>query len=639
MKNFKITLVRKDKDNQLHRRLLTINEFMERITYDTKKGAVDELRQFLWDARGDKTARFYNMHRLPRVYPSVELDRDKEGELFLRHFNNIVVLDVNGLKNIDEVRQTKEAAMLLPMTLAAIKGSSTKSVKILVRVEKMPAATATADEAPTDDDNSREPDIEEVRSFYQRAYEMAVRTYNAILPHPVTLRDANAGLLPSDAAVADAYSFRMTLDEKPRFNADAVAMRVPMHVESRELTYGSGARAEGNTDSTSEKQDKASERVSQEAHDLISFMNSRYELRYNTIMGYTEYRDQGTLTAFRPVDDRTRNSFSVEARMAGLNVWDKDINRIIASNFVKSYNPIDEYLWRIHSKWDGKDHIRALARRVPTNNPHWKEWFYTWFLGMVAQWIGRNRNYGNSVAPLLISKQGFNKSTFCKSLIPEELQWGYNDSLVLSEKKAVLQAMSQFLLINLDEFNAISPKVQEGFLKNVIQLANVKVKRPYGKHVEVFPRLASFIATANMTDILADPSGSRRFIGVELTGPIRVSRSVNHQQLYAQAYNAIMKGEQYWFDATQTALIMESNRQFQMLQPIEQLFFDTFEIVSDERQGEYLTATAIYSAIKKVAGSTVMNTNLRAFGRWLMNLEGLLHKGSNQGTKYLVKRL
>jgi predicted P-loop ATPase len=258
---------------------------------------------------------------------------------------------------------------------------------------------------------------------------------------------------------------------------------------------------------------------------------------------------------------------------------------------------------------------------------------------MVAQWIGRNRNYGNSVAPLLISKQGFNKSTFCKSLIPEELQWGYNDSLVLSEKKAVLQAMSQFLLINLDEFNAISPKVQEGFLKNVIQLANVKVKRPYGKHVEVFPRLASFIATANMTDILADPSGSRRFIGVELTGPIRVSRSVNHQQLYAQAYNAIMKGEQYWFDATQTALIMESNRQFQMLQPIEQLFFDTFEIVSDERQGEYLTATAIYSAIKKVAGSTVMNTNLRAFGRWLMNLEGLLHKGSNQGTKYLVKRL
>lgn len=47
--------------------------------------------------------------------------------------------------------------------------------------------------------------------------------------------------------------------------------------------------------------------------------------------------------------------------------------------------------------------------------------------------------------------------------------------------------MTQFLLINLDEFNQITPRVQEGFLKNLIQLASVKVKRPYGKHVEEFP--------------------------------------------------------------------------------------------------------------------------------------------------------
>ena len=85
------------------------------------------------------------------------------------------------------------------------------------------------------------------------------------------------------------------------------------------------------------------------------------------------------------------------------------------------------------------------------------------------------------------------------SLLPPELQWGYNDSLVLSEKKSVLQAMSQFLLINLDEFNQISPKIQEGFLKNLVQLSSVKVKRPYGRHVEDLPRLASFIDGEWMT--------------------------------------------------------------------------------------------------------------------------------------------
>lgn len=35
-------------------------------------------------------------------------------------------------------------------------------------------------------------------------------------------------------------------------------------------------------------------------------------------------------------------------------------------------------------------------------------------------------------------------------------------------------AMSQQLLINLDEFNQISPRVQQGFLKNVIQLPSIK---------------------------------------------------------------------------------------------------------------------------------------------------------------------
>lgn len=68
---------------------------------------------------------------------------------------------------------------------------------------------------------------------------------------------------------------------------------------------------------------------------------------------------------------------------------------------------------------------------------------------------------------------------------------GYNDNLVLSEKRQVLQAMCQSLVINLDEFNQISPQVQQGFLKNIIQLPSVKIKPPYGSHVQEFPRMAS----------------------------------------------------------------------------------------------------------------------------------------------------
>ena len=232
---------------------------------------------------------------------------------------------------------------------------------------------------------------------------------------------------------------------------------------------------------------------------LINLLTARYRFRYNTVMGYPEYHSRRAVTdGWQPVDDRVVNGLTMEARLSGLDAWDKDIKRYVQSNMVKPFNPILDFLGRAEAAWDGHtDHIGLLARTVPCEVPQWEDWFRKWLLYMVAQWLGKTRQYGNSVAPLLISEQGNNKSTFCRRLLPDCLQWGYNDNLLISEKKATLQAMSQFLLINLDEFNQISPQIQEGFLKNVIQLARVKVKRPYGKHVEDFPRLASFIATTN----------------------------------------------------------------------------------------------------------------------------------------------
>ena len=240
-----------------------------------------------------------------------------------------------------------------------------------------------------------------------------------------------------------------------------------------------------------------------------------------------------------------------------------------------------------------------MARTVPTDNPYWEDWFYIWFLAMVDQWrCYDRRTYGNSIVPLLISRQGFNKSTFCRRLIPDDMQWGYNDNLVLSEKRQVLQAMSQFLLINLDEFNQISAKVQQGFLKNLVQLPSVKVKRPYGGHVEEFPRLASFIATSNMDDVLFDPTGNRRFLGVELTGPIDVSERPNYKQLYAQALAALERGDKPYFDAATTAEIMTWNSRYQVEQPIEQCFFDTFAVAKDKTEGQYMSVAAIYKELK-----------------------------------------
>jgi len=369
---------------------------------------------------------------------------------------------------------------------------------------------------------------------------------------------------------------------------------------------------------------------------LLNYLERKYEMRFNTALGCTETRKAGSNEPFVPVDERMRNTIAIKARLDGIDAWDKDIRRYTESDFVKAFNPVDIFLKGLRGRWDGKNHIEALADCVPNDNTRWTEWFHTWFLAMVAQWMGLDASHGNSVAPLLISRQGYRKSTFCKRLLPEALQWGYNDNLIISEKQNTLRAMTQSLLINIDEFNTLSAKTQDGFLKNVMQLANIKIRQPYRQQQVTLPRIASFIATANVSDIFSDPSGCRRFIAVTLTGPIRLPEHIDYEQLYAQAVAELDNGRRYWFDEADTQDIMENNVQYQQRTPAEALFLDCFSIPKDLTKGAYMTAASIFSLLRKRYGSQLNLTSLSHFGRVLANIPNLHSKHSSHGTEYLV---
>ena len=369
---------------------------------------------------------------------------------------------------------------------------------------------------------------------------------------------------------------------------------------------------------------------------LLNYLERKYEMRFNTALGCTETRKAGSNEPFVAVDERMRNTIAIKARLDGIDAWDKDIRRYMESDFVKAFNPVDIFLEGLRGRWNGKNHIEMLADCVPNDNTRWAEWFHTWFLAMVAQWLGLNISHGNSVAPLLISRQGYRKSTFCKRLLPEALQWGYNDNLIISEKQNTLRAMTQSLLINIDEFNTLSAKTQDGFLKNVMQLANIKIRQPYCQQQVTLPRIASFIATANVSDVFSDPSGCRRFIAVTLTGPIRLPEHIDYEQLYAQAVAELDNGRRYWFDEADTQDIMENNVQYQQRTPAEALFLDSFSIPKDLTKGAYMTAASIFSLLRKRYGSQLNLTSLSHFGRVLANIPNLHSKHSSHGTEYLV---
>ena len=376
---------------------------------------------------------------------------------------------------------------------------------------------------------------------------------------------------------------------------------------------------------------------------MISFLTMRYAFRYNTVLNYTEYRPVALpADSFTPLDPRMLRRIILEVQREGIEVSPNDIRNYIESDYVRQFDPVGEYLASCEGAWDGHDHIGDLARTVPTDAPLWHKWFKTWLLAMVSQWQNQpSRLYGNSVAPLLISPQGYHKSTFCRRLLPDALKWGYTDSLTLSDRRQVMLAMSQQLLINLDEFNQISPRVQQGFLKNVIQLPSIKAKRPYGTHLEELPRKASFIATSNMTDILSDPSGNRRFIGIELTAPIDTSRVPDHRQLFAQALQLLRNGSRSWFDKAETEQIMLWNRRYEIQEPADQYFSLCFSVADDplDPSAEWLSTAEIFDVIKQKVGSSLQVNTLIAFGRKLANMPGMRRRKCETCTRYLVKRV
>ena len=608
----KITITHRNNKNQLLVSTKSLERFLERIVNDDAKNTVANFREYVpWLTNGYDG--YKNMATWMHVHPAAEFQKSENGLLKMKQNNGVLLLTFVNIEEDGGVDAVKQKVASLPSTLAAFMGADGISLNVLVKYALAKGSLP---------DNEVEAD-----RIYKQAFQTFAPLYQILVKATMQM--------PEPSIYSD---FLFTQDASPYYREDALPLVLNEVIHTVEKPVDN--LKDAIVDNSEENVDKDGKELSDNIMRMIGFLCKKYDFRYNSVMKFTEYRPKDKdYWGFQPVDARVQKRMTLEVQLANIRVSIKDVRNYLESDLLSTYNPVEDFLFKCAGKWDGKDYIRALARTVPTDNPYWEDWFYTWFLAMVNQWRSySHRKYGNSVAPLLISKQGYNKSTFCRSLVPPELQWGYNDNLVLSEKRQVLQAMCQALLLNLDEFNQISPQVQQGFLKNIIQLPSVKMKPPYGSHVQEFPRMASFIATSNMEDILFDPSGNRRFLGVELTGPIDVSQLPNYEQLYAQALAALQAGEKTYFDAEQTKLIMASNRKFEVISPVDQYFNLYFDLTDDAKQGEYLTAAEIFQELKSHIGSSVKLSNLISFGRKLSQMPSIHRKRFNDGMRYLVVR-
>ena len=335
------------------------------------------------------------------------------------------------------------------------------------------------------------------------------------------------------------------------------------------------------------------------------FLNANYELRKNVMRGVAEYRMRtGYGFDYRDLTDEARNSITMRALSQGVRCWDKDIIRYVNSNDIELYEPMNDFLDHL-PKWDGKDRVEPLARRVKTDYEEWPYLFHIWMRSMVAMWRGKGQLTGNALVPILIGRQGCGKTSFCRILLPRDQREYYNDRINFKNESDLNLGLTSFALINLDEFDKITQR-QQIVLKYLVSTSDLKYRPPYGKAYSSHRRYASFIGTTNESTPLTDPSGSRRFICVNVEGDIDFQTPIDYPQLYAQLeYEVSCQRLRYHLTRDEEHALMIHNLRYQRLSQLGEQLLSLYEKPEGTPQtnpdgGRWITLKDISARLKKV---------------------------------------
>ena len=368
---------------------------------------------------------------------------------------------------------------------------------------------------------------------------------------------------------------------------------------------------------------------------LSGFLAERYEFRFNVLTEATEFRhlsDEGNGT-FRPATERDLNAICLEVHRHGIDCWDRDVARMVHSADVREYHPFRQYFQRLPA-WDGRDRLHDLAVRV-SDSPLWIQAFHRWMLGLAAQWAGLSDGlHAHSTAPLLVSdEQGLGKSTFCRALLPPELQAYYTDSVDLARPDKVERQLTEMGLLNLDEFDRI-PEKKHPLLKNLMQLSALNLRKAYRRHSQALPRIASFIGTSNSRELLSDPSGSRRFICVLVKHPID-STGIDHAQIYAQLKAELERGERYWFSHGEENALRLYNAAFYRICPAEEVLCRHYRAAHPSEKVRPLSLPEIFARLRRLEPGAMAGVTLPKLAQALV-AAGVQKVHTHYGNRYRV---
>lgn len=373
---------------------------------------------------------------------------------------------------------------------------------------------------------------------------------------------------------------------------------------------------------------------------LHEYLSEHYEFRHNVLSDKYELRERSSESKpFRPLTKEALNSLLRLIKCNGLEIptLGQNVNEYIFSEETPLFDPAKDWLRSLPS-WDGKNHVGEFFGRLPGITTEQHNFLATWIRSAVAHWLDKDTMHGNECVVTIIGKQGCGKSTFCASILPPHLREYYLDHLNLGNKNDKEMALTNNLIVNLDELDQVKP-CQQAELKQALSKVNVNGRPIYGRAQKNRKRFASFVSTTNNPRPLCDATGSRRYLCIRIPDGelIDNEKVINYNQLYAQVMYEVEKEQlRYWFTNEEVKRIEELNQNYQRVMNLEGMLEACFrhpregEIVHPLLVGEIISEMmAEFPSLKSTEG-----LNIR-LGR-ILKSNNFEHKHNRCGSVYYI---
>ena len=193
--------------------------------------------------------------------------------------------------------------------------------------------------------------------------------------------------------------------------------------------------------------------------------------------------------------------------------------------------------------WDGVDRIPEFLDCIPMLGDQElnREFWELWLMAAVQRIRKPGCKFDNML--VLVSEEGWNKSSLFEALAGDPELFGATKCLHLDEKRFVEATLGKWIIESAELEDMKSARSVE-HVKGVLSNKSERARLSYERYARDFPRRFVFAGSTNRTEVLSSTTGNRRFWMIQLSGSIDFKRVLSFRdQLWAQVLHWVEEEE------------------------------------------------------------------------------------------------